>query len=328
MLIKNFTVNEFGEQVYNLFMSDVVSEGFYQEFDKEGFYNFLYKNPHFKESGAFVAVEGEEVIGFALGWIKKEDEEDATKPGYFNTIFVKKEYRRQYVATKLFEKVVEWFKANGKTFVRSVFLGPCNWPWYIPETEKHNHPGLPAVPINTPYYFFLTRNDFHVQGHIDAFHLPLAKFEMNPDVLKRMEENEKKGLKIEVYDPEKHYGVEEFCEAINNPGFARSIRYNLNREKPYPFLIVSDNGRMAGWTGPMYTESTGRGHLDGIAVDPNVRGGGLGKSLFCSLCDYSKKQGSSFMTFFTGLENPARYIYLYAGFRICQSFAIMKKEIK
>ena len=36
----------------------------------------------------------------------------------------------------------------------------------------------------------------------------------------------------------KHYGVEEFCEAINNPGFARSIRYNLNREKPYPFFYI------------------------------------------------------------------------------------------
>ena len=106
------------------------------------------------------------------------------------------------------------------------------------------------------------------------------------------------------------------------------IRNNLKRENPYPFLVAANNNKVVGWTGAMYTESTGRGHLDGIAVDPNVRGGGLVKSLFCSLCDYSKKQGSSFMTFFTGLENPARYIYLYAGFRICQSFAIMRKELK
>ncbi|MFR5892303.1 MAG: hypothetical protein ACLUG4_07560 [Bacilli bacterium] len=31
------------------------------------------------------------------------------------------------------------------------------------------------------------------------------------------------------------------------------------------------------------------------------------------------------MTFFTGLDNPARYIYLFAGFKIAQSFADMKK---
>ena len=32
------------------------------------------------------------------------------------------------------------------------------------------------------------------------------------------------------------------------------------------------------------------------------------------------------MTFFTGLDNPARYIYLSAGFKIAQSFADMKKN--
>ena len=43
----------------------------------------------------------------------------------------------------------------------------------------------------------------------------------------------------------------------------------------------------------MYTESTGRGHLDGICVHPSTRGTGLGKALFCYLCDYLKKDGYS-----------------------------------
>ena len=78
----------------------------------------------------------------------------------------------------------------------------------------------------------------------------------------------------------------------------------------------------------MYVEETGRGHLDGICVDPDTRGGGLGKALFCNLCDYLKRIGSSYMTFFTGLDNPARRIYLFAGFKIAQSFADMKKDLK
>ena len=69
----------------------------------------------------------------------------------------------------------------------------------------------------------------------------------------------------------------------------------------------------------MYTEETGRGHLDGICVDPNERGGGLGKALFCNLCEYLKNHGSTYMTFFTGLDNPARYIYLFAGFIVLQA---------
>ena len=34
------------------------------------------------------------------------------------------------------------------------------------------------------------------------------------------------------------------------------------------------------------------------------------------------------MTFYTGLTNHARYIYKGAGFKIIQSFAIMKKKLK
>lgn len=77
----------------------------------------------------------------------------------------------------------------------------------------------------------------------------------------------------------------------------------------------------------MYNEPTGRGHLDGICVDPETRGGGLGKALFCMLCEYSKHNGAKYMTFFTGLDNPARRIYLFAGFKIAQSFADMKKDL-
>ena len=62
----------------------------------------------------------------------------------------------------------------------------------------------------------------------------------------------------------------------------------------------------------MYTEESGRAHFDGIVIDPTIRGGGVGKALFCTLCQYSKEHGSKFMTFFTGLENPARNIYLFA----------------
>ena len=34
------------------------------------------------------------------------------------------------------------------------------------------------------------------------------------------------------------------------------------------------------------------------------------------------------MTFYTGLNNHARYIYMGAGFKIIQSYALMKKPLK
>ena len=326
MEIRNFKRNDIND-VVNLWNETVKVKDFYFQFSVEELTERLFNNKAFDEAGAFVAVEDDKIVGFACGFVRIEDREDFDKPGYFNTIVVHPKYQRRYIGTKLFERVVQYFKDMKRTYIRSVYISPVNYPWYVPESNHHNHPGAPAIPINSSEYFFLIRLGFDIQGQIDAFHLPLQKYQMPEKVLKLIEENKKHNRSIEVYDASKHYGIEEFCEAIDNPGFARSIRYNLNREKPYPFLVAQDNGKVVGWTGPMYTEASGRGHLDGIAVDPNARGAGLGKMLFCTLCDYSKKQGSSFMTFFTGLENPARRIYLFAGFRVAQSFAIMKKEI-
>ena len=329
MQIRNFTREDI-KDVTALWNETVKERDFYYSFSEEELTSILFNNRSFDEEGAFVALADDKIVGFAVGFVRVEDRDDENKPGYFNTIVVHPHYQRQYIGTALFEHVLAYFKQMKRHAIRSVYLSPVNYPWYIPESNHHNHPGAPAIPINSPEYFFLISQGFDIQGQIDGFHLPLAKFEMPKEVLKVIEDNKKQGRTCEVYDETKHQGIEEFCQTIevDNPGFARAIRYNLNREKPYPFLIINNNGKVAGWTGPMYTESTGRGHLDGITVDPNVRGGGLGKMLFCTLCDYSKKQGSSFMTFFTGLENPARRIYLFAGFRVAQSFAIMRKEIK
>jgi N-acetylglutamate synthase-like GNAT family acetyltransferase len=190
------------------------------------------------------------------------------------------------------------------------------------------HPGMPCARINSDFYIFLYHHHYVVNSIHEGFHLPLSEYTLPQAVVDNMAKNKERGLVVEIYDPKKHYGIDEFCEAINNPGFAAAIKNNLKREQPRPFLVAAHNGKVVGWTGAMYVEPTGRGHLDGICVDPAERKSGLGKALFCYLCANLKEMGASYMTFFTGLDNPARYIYLFAGFKIAQSFADMKKELK
>ena len=90
---------------------------------------------------------------------------------------------------------------------------------------------------------------------------------------------------------------------------------------------MSDKGRIVGWTGAMWNEASGRGHFDGIAILSDYRNRGLGKALFSNLALYNKNNGAKFMTFYTGLTNYARYIYMGAGFKIVQSFCFMTKNI-
>ena len=141
-----------------------------------------------------------------------------------------------------------------------------------------------------------------------------------------MKANSEKGFPS-IYTIPMFITVWTICANIQNEAFERAIRYNLSLERPIRFWL-SRKGQNRRLDRCHVYRTFGRAHFDGIATDPNVRGVGLGKALFCTLCQYSKEHGSKFMTFFTGLDNLARNIYLYAGFKIVQTFAIMKKELK
>ncbi len=312
--------------MYDVFLSLTEEETFFKALSFDEFKNHLFANPYFKKEGTFVAIEGEEIVGFISGNIRDIDLANPNASGYINTIIVKKAYRNKGIGSKLLQLVEDYIKAQGKTSCRFVFLSQINWPWYIPHTNKHEHPGMPAVRINSAFYLFLYHHGYFVNSIHEGFHLGLENYQLPEKVVTKMAENAKLGLNVEVYDPNKHSGIEEFCEAIDNPGFANAIKSNLAKDHPYPFLVATRNNKVVGWTGAMYKEATGRGHLDGICVAPNERGEGLGKALFCYLCDYLKKHGATYMTFFTGLDNKARYIYMFAGFKVVQSFADMKKN--
>ena len=324
-MITYLAYNEKYQQgMYEVYVDLTQEEMFYQEKTFDEFKNTLFNSRAFEADGTFVALDGDKVVGF----ISTNARDDNPKTsGYINTFIVNKAYRRQGIGSKLLELGEAYLKEKGKTSVRFVFLSGINWAWYIPYTDKHMHPGMPAVRMNSDFYIFLYHHGYAVNSIHEGFHLPLSEYELPQAVVDKMEKNKERGLFVEIYDPNKHYGVEEFCQKIegDNPGFAHSIRYNLNRPEPKPWLCANENGRMVGWTGAMWNEESGRGHFDGIIVDEDIRGAGLGKALFCYLCYQSKLNGAQYMTFFTGLDNPARYIYLGAGFKIAQSFADMKK---
>jgi ribosomal protein S18 acetylase RimI-like enzyme len=315
---------KYQQGMYEVYADLTKEEVFYQEKTFEDFKDTLFHSRGFEAAGCFVALDGDKVVGFIGTNVRDENPKTS---GYIHSLIVNKDYRRQGIGSKLLELGENYIKEHGKASVRFVFLSGISWAWYIPHTDKHMHPGMPAVRMNSDFYLFLYHHGFAVNSIHEGFHLPLSEYELPQAVVEKMEKNKERGLFVEIYDPNKHYGVEEFCQKIegDNPGFAYSIRYNLNRPEPKPWLCANENGRMVGWTGAMWNEASGRGHFDGIIVDEDIRGAGLGKALFCYLCYQSKLNGAQYMTFFTGLDNPARYIYLGAGFKIAQSFADMKK---
>lgn len=300
---------------------------FYRKLSYEDFVNNLFNHVEFDKNGVFIAVDDDKVVGFICSHVRHVEKDNSLKPGYVSTFIVDKAYRHQGVGKNLLTMAEKYIKSCGKNKICFGYVCTLNWPWYIPNTNCHDHNGAPGACINSDLYFFLLNNGFNIVDEEDAFHLDLCKFEMPKRVLDDLKKCQEEDISITLYNKEKHFGLEEFYADINDEAFERVIRYNLSLDEPKPFAVVVKNNQIMGWTGAFYTEKSGRAHFDGIIISEKVRGKGLGRALFATLAEYSKMHGSEFMTFFTGRHNFARYIYLSLGFKIIQSFAVMEKEI-
>lgn len=312
------------DQIVSLWNDSVVPVSLFKPFTASYFKEKFVANPFFEAEGFLLLVEGDKVIGYGHAIVNHNE----NAPGFITLIAVDKAYQRQGYGSRIL-KACEAYLQNekNKKIIRLYFGSPINLEWIIPGT-KADHPGAPAVAYNSAFYFLLMNNGYETNGQLDGYHLDIRNYALPQKVIDKEKENAVNGYTICIYDEAKHHGFAALFEALKNPGWHQAVLDNLAKEKPAPMLIVQKDGEILGWTGPMYTQESGRGYFAGIGVHPKTQGLGLGKALFCHLCHESKKNGAQFMTLFTGADNPARNIYLYAGFHLVQSFAILRKELR
>jgi GNAT superfamily N-acetyltransferase len=139
MEIKNFTVTQESIKEFVNLWNEVVSErNFYKPHTPESMQALLFNNPEFSEKGAFGAYENGKLIGFGCGFVRRSEMDKPEVPANLNSILVKKEYRNRGVGKALLDNVENYFRSFNKKAARFVFLDPVNWPWYIPNTDKHD----------------------------------------------------------------------------------------------------------------------------------------------------------------------------------------------
>lgn len=327
MIIRNCNIKDV-EQICNLWNEEVASLKYFKPLTLDDFMERFVNNVDFDFDGVFGAFDGDLLVGYAIGLIRQQTIKNENAPGYLNALVVRNKYRKQGIANELLNKVEAFVKEKGRKSIQASSYLPLCYSWYIPHYGTDDHPCAPGIRVNSEEYFYLLHRGYAAVGFEDAFHLPLAQYEISPSIQEILDRNEKDGIKIEFYDENKHTGLNEFYEDIQSPDFEKVIRSNLLLEKPFPFLVIVQDNVIKGWTGALWNETSGRGHFDGIIISSSIRGRGMGKALFSMLAYQSKLNGAKFMTFYTGLNNHARYIYMGAGFKIVQSYALMRKVFK
>jgi len=306
-----------------LFNHAAAAETLYKSMTEASCAVFFLTQPQesFRKYG-FVWQENGSIIGFSSGCTSADG-----KTGYITYVYVVPERRRDGCGRALIEALeAELWKTAEKIDI--VFFNPMQIPWWIPETEqKHDHPCAPGVDMSGPAFLFFKRMGYRCYAYQNSYYQDLKNYRYPSDILEKKEKLRQAEIEVTYYDRNRHTGLAELFEDLQNPGWKQAVLANEAKgADALPLLVAVHQGNtVCGYTGPLSVSAEGRGCFHGIGVHHGYRQHGAGKVLFSTLCMALREQGAAFMSLYTGEDNPARNIYEAAGFKIVRSWADMRK---
>ncbi len=289
----------------------------------EALAGLLTENPYFSRSFALVLEEGGATVGFVCG-CAGDDLPQGRARGYFTCLLLDRTHETAENAAALLSALEDAFRRTGKTQMAANFFNPMRLPWIVPGTPGHQHNNCPGVAEDIPLHNWMLAAGYVVRAVECAMYLDLDQFETPDWAGPRAARLAEEGYRVDWYRSGEHRGLTEMVRSMGNPMWDAEIPEAAEKIN---MLVALHEDQVAGFTGPVYPEATGRGYFAGIAVSAEHGGHGLGSLLFTRLCQAEKEAGSRYMSLFTGSDNHAQKIYLQAGFQVRRRFSVMTKEL-
>lgn len=310
-------VSEDASALYRLW--NEAGQGFgYAPLTEPEFREVLLEHPDFSGKFTFVLEESGRIRGYISGCA-------GDRVGYISCLLLEGEADTEENTDSLIRALEEAFRQTGKGKTAVSFFNPIRLPWVIPGTEGHQHNNLPGVPVDVPLYERMQALGYEETSREVGLYCDLARYTTPDWVEEKAARMAQRGYTVARYDEKCHRGLEEMVASLGNPVWSAEIP--AAGKAGLDLLVGLKDDVCAGFTGPIYPEKTGRGYLSGIGVAPQYEHNGLGTLLFYRLLQREKEVGAKYMSIFTGVHNPAKGIYLKAGFRVARTFAVMQKEL-
>lgn len=302
MMIRAYNQSDF-DSLYKYYQKVTKAEGLYVLFDEISF-KLLLNNP------CYISIVNVQIDGFILGSMIQSE-------GFIDMIYSNHIYEpllmclESYLQTQGIKTV--WF--SYKSFIKKPFYA----------FQKHIHANAQGISVDNPLLDKLTAFGYLKYQSLSTYHLDLERFVM-PEVISNTEETLlSSNIKIDFYNPN-DLGMEDFYKKMHNKDFENSIRNNFKKPIPNDLLVATKDNHVIGFAGPISVFQH-RGIFHGISVLDEYQGLKIGKVLFFKMCNTFKRMNASYVTLFTGDNNPARFLYEQAGFIRVRTFWMLKKEL-
>lgn len=292
--------------------------------DMAGLERLLLRHPDFSADHTFLMEDNGTPCGFANGCTGDHLVQGAVR-GYVTCVLLDADHDDEENTMALLTALEDSFRQKGKTASAVTFFNPIRLPWIIPDTPGHQHNNMPGIPTDLPLCGRMLNHGYRQAATEMAMYLNLSDFTYPEDMLETEHRMAQDGYTVDWYQEGVHQGVEAMTDALGNPQWREEIPAAAHGG--LKLLVGLKGNTVAGFTGPVYPESTGRGYFAGIGVAPAYERHGLGRLLFFKLCQAEKDCGAQYMSLFTGVENHAQTIYRSAGFEPRRCFAVMLKEL-
>lgn len=314
---------EYRDGILELWNTAAVNIG-YKELNTESFKEIFTGNKYFNPEQAFVMRKDNRITGFACGCMG-EDLPLGKTSGYITCVLLQEGEENTENYRQLLNSLEETFRKAGKTQSEVLFFNPMMLPWYIKDTDCHEHNNAPGVFKGSRLYEELLQYEYVLRTTEQAMYLNLAEFDIPKAIKEKEEKAAREGYEVALFEKSRHRNVEAMLKKLDNPLWEREIRQCT--EEGTPVLIAAGDGEAVGFAGPVIRQENGRGYFTGIGVVKEHEGHGLGTILFYKLCEEERKVGAAYMSLYTGVDNPAARIYSQAGFKTVQEFAVMRKML-
>ncbi|MGQ9455024.1 MAG: GNAT family N-acetyltransferase [Armatimonadota bacterium] len=282
----------------------------------ETFQRKVLLDPNFDRRGALLAVDGEKVVGFILGIVRKYRLEDAPPDfdrSWITLIAVDVKYRRQGIGRSLVGRVEDWFRENN---CRTTFVSSYAPNYFIPGIDVN------AYADALEFFKSLRYVEVYRPLAMDANLVHLK----TPEWVIEKESQLRDTVTIEPLRPELILPLLEWMKvefAGDWQRFAREAitKITTGEFRPDNIWIAHESGRIIG-----YCQHDNNGRFGPFGVSASERGKGVGAALLFK-CLHAMRAKGFHNAWFLWTDDKVARLYSQAGFVETRRFALLKKEL-